>query len=289
MSDKPVDADVLRQYLADTKPDPSELRDLLVRHYTDLGAVKVLCKHADGVVPLQAAVFAAHEHFGRFVDPPVELQAVCTFEQCLASWCQKQFRGVTSPELQEFLRTARDAFPDEHEDLFSTIACWLIEHVPLPVLTDEVVAEMSLWEGLCPSRKLGAGGPPVTGDPDDIGSWLLSRHLCNRFGEHGPSWDVFTKLHDPQTLSTGETADQVEELRNRFGEHGPSWKVLLKLNDSQGLSISEAADKVAELRNQFDTQPGSWTVFMGIYDGSQTVADIDAIAKLAVELESPTS
>ena len=215
MSDEPVGADALRQHLTDTEPGPAELRDLLVQHHADLGAVQVLCDYANGEVPLQAAVFAAHEQISE--------EASHDFEGQIDSWWRDQFDGVTGTDLREFFRAARAAFPDEYEFLFGSIAWWFIENVPLPVLTDEVVAEMSIWEDPPPSQELGAGWPPEDGDPDDIGCWLLSRYLYNRFGDHGPSWDAFNETYDPKTLSIGEAADQVEELeRNRFGIHGQS-------------------------------------------------------------------
>ena len=37
---------------------------------------------------------------------------------------------------------------------------------------------------------------------------LMSRYLYNRFGEHGPSWDMFRELHEPSETA-GDTADHV--------------------------------------------------------------------------------
>ena len=325
MSDTPTVVE-LRQHLADTEVGPSELRDLLVLHHADDDAVKVLCDHAkqavplrDGSFPLLAALFAAREQVMCASETQAELEeSADDFEWETSSWLEDQFNGATGTALREFFRTARAAFPGEYEFLFRTITGWFIEYVPLPILTDDVVADMTIWETPTPSPELGAGWPPENDETEDVGSWLLSRHLCNRFGEHGPSWEMFMNLYDPQSLSIGEAADQVEELRKRFGEHGPSWDLLVmlhdsqgfsiseaadkveelrkrfgkhgpswdllvKLPDSQGFSISEAADKVAELRKQFGTRSGPWTMLMGIYDdGSQT---IDEVAEMVVAVE----
>ena len=294
MSDTPTVVE-LRQHLADTEVGPSELRDLLVLHHADDDAVKVLCDHAkqavplrDGSFPLLAALFAAREQVMCASETQAELmESADDFEWETSLWLEDQFNGATGTALREFFRTARAAFPGEYEFLFKTITWWFIEYVPLPILTDDVVADMTIWETPTPSPELGAGWPPENDETEDVGSWLLSRHLCNRFGEHGPSWDVFVKLYDTEFMSIGVAADEVEELHNRFGKHGPSWDLLVKLPDSQGFSISEAADKVAELRKQFGTRSGPWTMLMGIYDdGSQT---IDEVAEMVVAVESPNS
>ena len=212
MSDEQVDAGALRQHLTDTKPGPSELRDLLVQHHANSGAVEVLCDYANAEVALQAAVFAAHEQ--------ISDEASHDFEQQIELWREAKFDGVTADGMQEFFRAARAAFAGEYELLLGSIAWWFIEYVPLPMLTDEVVAEMSIWEDPPPSQELGPGCPPDDDDPDLVGCWLMSRYLYNRFGDHGPSWDAFKELYDPQTLSIGEAAEQAAHLHNnRFGTH----------------------------------------------------------------------
>ena len=292
MSDTAIDADALRQYLADTEPDPAELRDLLVSHYADFDAVKALLDYADGAVPLLAAVFAAHEQIAQAAQYQADLdeaeKALFRFRRQVDPWFPGQCHTLTDTDLLLVLRTARPLISDQVPYLFLRLSAWFIENAPPPLLTDDVVAEMSLATFLRPSPELGAGRPLAPRDRD-FDCWLISRYLYSRFGDHGPSWDMFLQLHVPKAGPIRDPADQVVALRNRFGEHGPSWEVLLGLHGSQGLSISEAADKVAELRNQFGTQSGPWTVFMGIFDGSQTADEIDAIAKLVVELESPTS
>ena len=292
MSDIPLDVDALRQYLAGTKPDPSELRDLLVKYHTSFDAVKALLDHTNGTVQLLAAVFAGWEEVMYTLRrQPEHQQSADEFDDQVTPWLLAQYKDVTGPDLLAVLPSAQTVPPDPPKHLLDRIATWFLENVPLPVLTNEVVAEMSIWTDSYPGPRpeLGAGWPPENRNWVDDGCWLISRYLYNRFGEHGPSWDVFVKLYDTEWLTIGVAAAEVEELHNRFGKHGPSWEVLLELIVSQGLSISEAADQVAELRNQFGTRPGPWTVFIGIFDGSQTADEIDAIAKLAVELESPTS
>ena len=245
MSDTPLDADALQQYLAGTEVGPSELRDLLVRHYGDLEAVDVLCDHADETVSLQVAVFAAWEHFWCVRVSEVGRQAGCDFGQSLDSWCQAQFQGVTGTELREFLRTARAVFPDEHEGLFNTIALWLMKTVPLRVLTVEVVAEMSIWDVPSPSPALGVGQSPGSDDLEDVGCWLMSRYLYNRFGDDDLSWYVFVKLYNPERMSIGEAVDQVAHLHTLFGAHGPSWDLFITSYDPRWVTVSDLANQVA--------------------------------------------
>ena len=109
------------------------------------------------------------------------------------------------------------------------------------------------------------------------------------FGTHGPSWDVLLKLHDPQRFSLSDVANQVAHLHTLFGTHGPSWDVLLKLFDPKTSQISDIANQVAKLHTLFGTRGQKWAMFMDLHNLLKGVADIDAIAKLAVELESPTS
>ena len=292
MSDTAIDADALQHYLTDKKPGPSELRDLLVSHHADDDAVKALLDYADETVPLLAAVFAAHEQIAQAAQYQADLEeaekALFRFRRQVDPWFPGQCRDLTDTDLLSVLRAARPLVSVQVPYLLLRLSAWFIENAPPPILTDDVVAEMSIATFSRPSPTLGAGRPLAPRDRD-FDCWLISRYLYSRFGDHGPSWDMFLQLHVPKAGPISDPADQVVALRNRFGEHGPSWEVLLKLYDSQGLSISEAADKVAELRNQFGTRSGPWTVFMGVYDGSQTVDEIDAIAKLVVELESPTS
>lgn len=214
MSTKPIDEAELRQHLADTEPGPSELRDLLVRHHTDPDAVEVLCDHADGSFPLLAAVFAAQGQLEAAANHQTKLQKTADpFTQQVGKRLRTRFKDVTGADLREFLRTARAEFPDEDPDLFRTIAFWFIEFVPLPMLTDEVVAEMSIWEDSSPCPELGAGWPPESNDPFLVGRWLMSRYLYNRFGDHEPSWDMFRGVYDAaQTI--GDTADLVAAVEH---------------------------------------------------------------------------
>ena len=285
MSGELTAVDVLEEYLTDTEPGLSELRDLLVCHYVDDDAVKVLCKHAERSFPLLAGVFAAHEHLWWTGYRQPELRDTAKwFCGQVDSWFRVQCQNAADTDLCEVLCRSRTVWSDKDPLLSVTLSYRFIEYVPIEALTDKVVTEMSLWAaaGACP--QLGAASRPEHNDPHRVGRWLMSRYLHNRFVEHGPSWDVFRKLYEP-TKSIGDTADRVDALRNRFGEHGPSWDLLVKLHDSQGSSISEAADKVAELRNKFGTRTEPWTMLMGIYDdGSQT---IDEVAEMVAALESP--
>ena len=276
MSDELDDPDVLRQYLAG-KPVPSELRDLLVKYHTSFDAVKALLDHTNGTVQLLAAVFAGWEEVMYILRRrPEYQQSADEFDDQVTPWLLAQFKGVTGPDLLAVLPSAQTVPPDPPKHLLDRIATWFLENVPLPALTDEVVAEMSIWMDSYPgpSPELGAGWPPENRNTGNVGCWLISRYLFNRFGEHGPSWDVFVKLYDTEFMSIGVAADEVEELHNRFGKHGPSWKVLLELIVSQGLWIRDAADQVAYPHTLFGTDDASWTMFMGIHDGSQTVAEV---------------
>lgn len=100
---------------------------------------------------------------------------------------------------------------------------------------------MSIWEDSYPgpSPELGAGWPPENRNSEDVGCWLISCYV-----------------------------------HNRFGEHGPSWEVLVVLIVKQGLWIREAADQVAYPHTLFGTDDASWEMFMAIYNGSQTVAEV---------------
>lgn len=51
----------LQQSLADPELDPSGLIALVMSHYTDPGAVEVLCKHAEGSLPSLVTVYAAQQ------------------------------------------------------------------------------------------------------------------------------------------------------------------------------------------------------------------------------------
>ena len=285
MSDTPVDADALRQYLAGTKPDPSELRDLLVKYHTSFDAVKALLDHTNGTVQLLAAVFAGWEEVMYILRRrPEYQQSADEFDDQVTPWLLAQYKDVTGPDLLAVLPSAQTVPPDPPKHLLDRIATWFLENVPLTVLTDEVVAEMSIWMDSYPGPRpeLGAGWPPENRNWVDDGCWLISRYLYNRFGEHGPSWDVFVKLYDTEFMSIGVAAAEVEELHNRFGKHGPSWKVLLELIVSQGLWIRDAADQVAYPHTLFGTDDASWTMFMGIHDESRTVAEV---AEMVVAVE----
>ena len=193
MSGTPVDADALQRHLADTEAGPSELRDLLVRHHTDPDAVEALCDHADGEVPLQAAVFAAHEQVETAAQCQAEpQQAADDFEWQIDSWRRATFDDGTGTDLREFFRTARPAFPDEYEFLLGSIAWWFIDNVPLPILTDEVVAEMSIWEEPCPCPELGAGWTPEDGEYEHRpGRSVQHKYETARKSSAGHSQDTF--------------------------------------------------------------------------------------------------
>ena len=290
MSDIPLDADELLENLASTEVDPTEMRDLLVLYHADLKAVKVLCDHPDERAPLLAAVFAAREQVMFTARRQPELrQSANKFDEQVNTWLRAQLKDVIGPDLGAVLLAVRTLFQGQSTSLFRDNATWFLENVPLPVLTDEVVAEMSIWEDSYPgpSLELGAGWPPENRNTGNVGCWLISRYVYNRFGEHGPSWDVFVRLYDSEWMSIGAAAAEVEELHNRFGEHGPSWDLLVELIVSQRLWIREAADQVAYPHTLFGTDDASWTMLMGIYsDGSQTVAEV---ADKVAALESPNS
>ena len=204
-------ADALRQYLAGTKPVPSELRDLLVKYHTSFDAVKALLDHTNGTVQLLAAVFAGWEEVMYILRRrPEYQQSADEFDDQVTPWLLAQYKGVTGPDLLAVLPSAQTVPPDPPKHLLDRIATWFLENVPLPVLTDEVVAEMSIWMDSYPgpSPELGAGWPPENRNTGNVGCWLISRYLYNRFGEHGPSWDVFVKLYDTEFMSIGVAADE---------------------------------------------------------------------------------
>ena len=251
MSDTSHNTAALQRILTDTDPDPAGLFDLVVSHYTDPGAVEALCNHAAGSFPLLVALFAGSKHHktrlvAKIVKSPSLRRSLLHSDAKVRSLTDAMFASATEPALVEGLRTAHSGLPDGTPSMLVGVSRWFAGDAPLEALTDRVIAEMA-WrfvEPFCP--ELGAGplpDPETRFDEDGRirGYWLMSRYLYNRFGEHGPSWDVFRQVHRPsQTI--GEAADTVAYLHTRFGEHGPSWEMFTKVHGP-----SQTVDDTANL------------------------------------------
>ena len=217
MSNTSQNTAALQQILTDTDPDPAGLYDLASSHYTDPDAIEALCDYTKGSLPSLVALFAASKHlkyrprsFGaRTRLPPSLLRSLWHSDTQVESLTDAMFASATEPDLVEGLRTARSGLPDGTPSILEEVSRWFAEHAPLEAVTDKVVAEMSVWPYTDLSPQLGTASPP-TGhyDPADFQRWLVSRYLYNRFGEHGPSWEMFKKVYGPsQTI--GDTADLV--------------------------------------------------------------------------------
>ena len=198
----------LQQRLAGTGAGPSDLYDLMVRHYADPGAVEVLCDHAAGSFPLLVALFAGSKHPKEcppsWSDRKNQLAPLELFDAQVKSLAGAMFAHATEAGLLEGLRTARSGLPGGSPATLGTVSRWFAAHAPLEALTDRVTAEMSRWpmEGLSPELGAGPSNSAVkplryTDTVCDRISWLMSRYLYNRFGDHGPSWEMFKNLYDP--------------------------------------------------------------------------------------------
>ena len=265
MSDTPLDADALRQYLTDTEPGPSELRDLLVCLHADPGAIKVLCKHAERSPSLHGAVFAARDQLAKIVaqeyragiwhDLTTEPQTAAALAgHQIDSWLRTQCQNVADTEVQAVLRTVRTELADEDPYLPVRLSYWFSDSIPHEAMTDKMVAEMSLTTGEFVGQDL-VVGPNEYHDlyPHLECLRLVSCYVHNRFGDHGPSWDAFKMLYDSPE------------------------------------AVGATADTVAKLHTQLGTCDRTWATFMNLYNTLKTDGDVDDIAALAAKLESPTS
>ena len=252
MSDTSQITAALQKFLVDTEPDPAGLFDLTVRHCIYPAAAEVLYNHAEGSFPSLVAVYAGSKHAVLGLRPWVSTQkqniqrAARDFDAQVTSLAFSQFAHATETDLLESIRTVRSGLLDESPDSSFRISLLFAMRAPLEALTDRVTAEMSWWSMKGLSPELGAGPPDGSEDPPipaggEMIRWLMSRYLCNRFGEHGPSWEMFKNLCKPPK-SIGETANTVAYLHTRFGEHGPSWEMFAKVHDP-----SQTLDDTANL------------------------------------------
>ena len=257
MSDTSHDTAALQQILTATDPDPAGMYGLVMDHYLDTDAIEALCDHAKSSVPLQVAVYAGMFHSTALQATELmnkriskkDWDAAWRFKAQVDTSVAAQFAHVDETDLLEGLRTARNGLPAGTPSMLDWVSRWFASHAPLEALPDRVIAEMA-WrfvEPFCP--ELGAGPlPDFDAEEGRIWiHWLMSCYLYNRFGEHGPSWDVFRQVHRPsQTI--GETADTVAYLHTRFGTRtGPS-TMFMGIHDSSQL-VRETADLVVAVEH----------------------------------------
>ena len=217
----------LQQRLTSTGAGPSDLHDLMVRHYADPDAVEALCNHAAGSFPSLVALFAASKHHknrplsfaAKRKQSPSQRRSLRLSDAQVKSLTDAMFASATEPDLLEGLRTAHSGLPDGTPSMLVWVSRWFAADAPLEALTDRVVVEMA-WRPVgrfCP--ELGAGPLPAPRSRVDAAhnrtrvGWMMSRYLHNRFGTHDPSWEMFKKVYDPsQTI--GDTADLVVTVQH---------------------------------------------------------------------------
>ena len=237
----------------------------MVSHYADPGAVEALCDHAEGSFPSLVALCAGLKHVQN--GPPSRPRKrnkpapLWLSDAQVESLADAMFASATEPDLVEGLRTARSGLPDGTPSMLMGVSYWFAAHAPLEALTDRVTAEMSWLPAKGFSPELGAEQPNSTAASHDSAHrnwlcdgydrlcWLTTRYLHNRFGVYDPLWGMFRFIkHSEMSLTIGDTADQVAELRTRFGDHGPSWDMFMGIHDSSQ-TVVDTADIVAAVEH----------------------------------------
>ena len=223
MSNTSQSTAALQQRLTSTGAGPSDLHDLMVRHYADPDVVEALCYHAAGSFPSLVALFAGSKHPKNrplsWSDRKNQLAPLELFDAQVKSLTAAMLTSATEPDLLEGLRTAHSGLPGGTPSMLVWVSRWFAAKAPLEALTDRVVVEMA-WrpvEQFCP--ELGAGPLPAPRSRRDAAhnrtrvGWMMSRYLHTRFGTHDPSWEMFKKVYDPsQTI--GDTADLVVTVQH---------------------------------------------------------------------------
>ena len=203
----------LRRHLTDTTIGPAEMCGLASVFYADSDVVDALCNHAKGSFCQLVALFAAAQEPASAFRVTTNKHSRDRFRDRVVTSVVNQVRDATEANLLEGLGTARTVFtggilrPYRRGPLY--VSELFAAHAPLVSLTDRVVAEMALrfpqelspGLGLLPLRSSNLPGLPFT-------DRFVSRHLLDRFGFHGPSWDMFKQVHTPEA-TIGEIADLV--------------------------------------------------------------------------------
>ena len=210
----------LRQHLAETELDPTEMYGLAVACVADSDAVDALCEHAAGSFCQLVALFAAAQWEFRHLDVPSS-NYLPRLRDRIRPCLVEHVRNASEDDLVGGLRTSHIAFteaitrPDNPYPAY--VSTLFAEHAPPESLTDRVVAEMSVR---FPHRLLPAMAfeTPESSSRRNythpMADLCVSRFLLSKLGNHVPSWNMFKHLHTPEA-TIGDLVDLVAVVEQR--------------------------------------------------------------------------